>query len=142
MLARLSVLAPLAMGFERATLVFTESRIILAYVAKRSSRFLLSSAGRLVVSALKSGEENRRRRDIESSSPQELLAADPSNIHISYHDVVSAQLIVHKSAGSEFALVTKEEKFLLKLVAPRPLDGFAEVMENVLAERFSTKLTD
>ena len=141
-LARLSVLAPLAMGFERATLVFSESRVILAYVAKRSSRFLLSAPGRRLVGALKSGEEDRRRRQIETSSPDQLVAADPSNIQISYNDLVSAQLVIHKTAGSELTVLTKEEKFLFKLVAARPPEGFAEVLEKMLGDRFSTKLTD
>lgn len=139
-LARLSVLAPLAMGFERATLVFTDSRIILAYVGKRSSRFLLSALGRLLVGAFKSGEEERRRKAVETSSPDELLAADPSNFQVPYEEVVSVELTVPSSSGMpELTVVTKKEKLLFRLVADRAPEGFDETLRKILADRFMVR---
>lgn len=136
--ARLSVLAPLAMGYERATLVFTNSRIIVVHVEKRSGRFLLGRLGNLLVGLLKSRGEARKRRLAESSSPDDLLAADPLNFAISYDEIAKAELRVHRTTGgSELVLVTREEKLIFELVLGRPPGAFEEEMKTILGDRFS-----
>lgn len=140
--ARLSVLAPLAMGYERATLVFTDSRVIVAHLEKRSGRFLLGRLGNLLVGVLKSRGEARKRRLVESSSPDELLTADPSNFAVNYDSIGRAELRVHRPTGeSELVLLTEEEKLLFRLAVGRPPGAFEEEMQRILGDRFSLRLS-
>src|SRR5713101_6791673 len=108
---RLGALAPLSFGNERVTLVFTPSRLIVARLAKESSRMFLGSVGRRLVDALKGGRQTKKRRVAESSDPLQLLAADPENFAILYRDIVSMQLeTVGSMSGSELRVVTAQEK--------------------------------
>ena len=139
---RLGALAPLSFGNERVTLVFTPSRLIVARLAKVSSRMFLGSVGRRLVDAIKGGRQTKKRRVAESSDPLQLLAADPENFAILYRDIVSMQLeTVGSMSGSELRVVTAQEKLVFDLVAPRPPEGFEDEMNRVLGERFSVQAT-
>ncbi len=139
---RLAALAPLALGHERVTLVFTPSRLIVARLAKESSRMLLGSVGRRLVDAFKGGGQAKKRRAMESSDPVQLLAADPENFAISYVDMVSMELeTVGSMRGSELRVVTGQEKLVFDLVAPRPPEGFENEMSKLLGARFSVQKT-
>ncbi len=142
MRVRLAALAPLDIGNERVTLVFTPSRLIVAHLAKESSRAFMGSVGRRLVDALKLGGQKKKRRAVESSDPVEVLATDPENFAIPYGDIVSLQLeTVGSMRGSELRVVTAREKLVFDLVAPRPPEGFEGEMNKLLGERFSVQAT-
>lgn len=115
----IQVSASLRTGAEILTLFFTQNRLILAHIGKRSLGELpgLSMLGRWgagVEGLFRAPKESRRKGRVKKGaadmSPDEILKADKDNFDISYADVVRVEL--DDGPGSVGILIlTKDDKF-------------------------------
>lgn len=135
--ARLSVTIPLAMGFAKARLVFTERRLIVAYWSKESSRMVIDSLWRFLVGIFKTPVEAGKLKRAESSSADELLVMDPENFGISYDEIVRMELArpFGKDDLALLTVLTKNEKLSFRLSSRLPAE-FVDEMRKILGERF------
>jgi len=141
---KLSVFAPLKVGFETATVLFTDQRMIVVFLGKRTSSLMLSSFVRALTSIFKNSSEARRRRMLESSTPDELLARDSSNFAFTYDELIRASLIYQGRGAQEkskLEVVTPNDKIVFQLVSSRPPVGFDDRMRQYLGDRFQTSTT-
>jgi hypothetical protein len=137
----IQVSARLQSGSELLTLVFTQKRLILAHIGKRSLGELpgLSALGRWGAGAegiLRSPGESRRKelvkRGAAGMSPDEIMNADKDNFDIPYTDVVRVEL--DNGIGLvEIMMLTKDDKFHFE--TSRDFDNVSKLLRDALGDK-------
>jgi hypothetical protein len=102
------------LGFERLRLLVTSSRIIFARVGKRgtgnaAATPFLGKLGAGFEDLFKGGKESKSRKELERSTPEEVLASDPNNFAVSYGEVIVAE--VEETLGpTKLVFLTDKDK--------------------------------
>jgi hypothetical protein len=137
-LGEIAVVAKLAMGAERLRLIFTNERILIARVGKRTgsaapftSIFGVLAAG--LEDLFKGGRESLRKRASRDATPLQLLESDPDNLSVRYSEVVMME--VREDDLTRITLVSKDEK--LELVSGASAKRLKDILGNLLGEKLS-----
>jgi len=141
----LQVSVQLGADVEYLTLFFTQRRLILAHIGKRtvgrlSSMSLLGRWGEGLEGLFKGPGESRRKRKmrkgVSDMSPQEILEANKDNFDVSYDNVVRVELDESSNLVG-VTLLTKDDKF--EFLTNRDYAAVSKLLRDTLGDKVESK---
>ncbi len=141
----LQVSVQLGADVEYLSLFFTQRRLILAHLGKRtvgrlSGMSLLGRWGEGLEGLFKGPGESRRkrrmRRGVVDMSPQEILDADKDNFDVSYDSVVRVELDDSSNLVG-VTLLTKDDKY--EFLTSRDFVAVSKLLQDTLGDKVELK---